>query len=671
MRAFIVRPFEVKNGIDFDKVEADLIGPALDQLGIEGRTTGEIIGQGNIKTDMFELLLTADLVVADLSIHNANVFYELGIRHSLRDRHTFMLRCKTEDKWPFDLQTDRYFVYKKDSPRDSVNDLVNALRETLNSGKTNSPVFASLPNMKEQDPSRFLIVPPGFGEAVEKAAAEKRFGDLRLLANEARGFRWESEGLRVVGRAQFYNKDFKGAKNTWEALRENNRQNDLEANLLLGTIYERLGKFTDSTQAVKRALAVKDISKEQRAEAHALLGRNAKSSWRREWQGAADTQTKAATALRSGFLQESFEQYERAFEQDLNHFYSGLNSLAMLKIMIELAAAHPQIWTARFRTPQRAENELQEQTEHAQRLAAAVDVSLTATKRRLYREGSKDVWAEISEGDLRFLTSDNSAWVASAYQDALTDAPEFALDSVRNQLALYNDLGLFSANVAEVIKITGLPKEGSTTAHKRILIFTGHMIDGPGREKPRFPPDKESIARQKIKEAVEAEIKAGDGVSFGIAGGASGGDILFHEVCAELGIPTQLYLALQTGLYIKSSVQKAGPDWVERFRQLYKRLSANGSVRVLCELEDEPKDEKEYLPSWLRTKPDYSIWQRNNLWMLHNALAAGGDDCVTLIALWDCESTGDGPGGTSDLVAKVEKRGAKAIIIDTKKEFGL
>jgi hypothetical protein len=118
-------------------------------------------------------------------------------------------------------------------------------------------------------------------------------------------------------------------------------------------------------------------------------------------------------------------------------------------------------------------------------------------------------------------------------------------------------------------------------------------------------------------------------------------------------------------------VQKAGPDWVERFRQLYKRLSANGSVRVLCELEDEPKDEKEYLPSWLRTKPDYSIWQRNNLWMLHNALAAGGDDCVTLIALWDCESTGDGPGGTSDLVAKVEKRGAKAIIIDTKKEFGL
>jgi hypothetical protein len=76
-------------------------------------------------------------------------------------------------------------------------------------------------------------------------------------------------------------------------------------------------------QAVERALANKNISKDQRAEAHALLGRNAKSLWRRDWQDAPDTETKAAAALRSSFLQESFEQYERAFDEDLNHFYSG------------------------------------------------------------------------------------------------------------------------------------------------------------------------------------------------------------------------------------------------------------------------------------------------------------------------------------------------------------
>ncbi len=672
MRAFIIRPFGIKNEINFDDVEAKLIAPVLERLGVTGRTTGEIIGQGNIREDMFQLLLTADLVVADLSIHNANVFYELGVRHALRDRHTFLLRSDV-DKFPFDLQTDRYFTYNKDAPGESVEMLYRALRETIDSGKTNSPVFASLPNMKEQDPSQFMAVPPGFGEEVERAAADKRLGDLGLLAAEARGFYWETEGLRAVGRAQYGLKDFNGAKNTWEAVRRNNREYDLEANLLLGTIYERLDRLKDSTLALERALSVKEIPKDKKAEAYALQGRNAKTLWRREWKDAPDAPAKGAAALRSGLLRESFENYERAFDEDLNHFYSGLNALAMLKVMIELAAAQPGVWAGRFKTRKKADDELAEQTEHAVRLAAAVEVSLDANMRRLEREGKKDTWAEISVADLRCLTSDNPEWVVTAYRDALgAGASDQAWESVRNQLGIYQELGVLAANVAEAVKYTGLPKaKDGADKRQRVLIFTGHMIDAPGREKPRFPADKEDVARQKIKEAVESEMKAGGGVSFGIAGGASGGDILFHEVCQELGIPTQLYLALQSGLYVNASVRKAGPQWVERFRQLHERLSEQGAVRVLNELTDEPKDDAEYLPAWLRSKPDYSIWQRNNLWMLHNALAAGGDDRVTLIALWDRELTGDGPGGTSDLVEKVERRGAKAVIIDAKKEFGL
>jgi len=671
MRAFIVRPFGLKNDIDFDAVEANLIGPALDKLGVTGRTTGEIVGQGNIRTDMFQLLLTADLVVADLSIHNANVFYELGIRHALRDRHTFLLRCNV-DKYPFDLQTDRYFTYKKEAPADSVDALAAALRATIDEGKTNSPVFASLPNMKEQDPSEFMAVPPGFGEEVERAASERRLGDLGLLAAEAKGFYWETEGLRAVGRAQYEAKDFKGAKNTWETLRRTSREYDLEANLLLGTIYERLGKITDSNLSLDRALDNKEIAKDKRAEAYALQGRNAKTLWRREWETVADAAAKPAAALKSGLLQDSFESYERAFEEDLNHFYSGLNALAMLRVMIELATAQPNAWAGRFKTRKKAEDQLSECSEHAAQLAAAVEVSLNASIHHLEREGRKNSWVDISLADLRLLTSDNPDWVVSGYRDALDAATDQAKESVRNQLAMYKDLGVFKANVDEVINYTGLPEaKADENGRKRVLIFTGHMIDAPGRAKPRFPADKEAIARQKIKEAVEAEMKIGEGVAFGIAGGASGGDILFQEVCFELGVATHLYLALPSGLYVNASVRKAGPDWVQRFRDLYTRHTNQGLVRVLSEMEDEPKDEKEYLPAWLRSKPNYNIWQRNNLWMLYNALTAGGDDCVTLISLWDCEPTGDGPGGTSDLVQKVERRGAKAIIINTKTEFGL
>ena len=73
MRAFIIRPFGTKNEINFDEVEQKLIDPALTRLGVTGRTTMEIRRQGNIRLDMFQRLLTADLVIADISIHNANV----------------------------------------------------------------------------------------------------------------------------------------------------------------------------------------------------------------------------------------------------------------------------------------------------------------------------------------------------------------------------------------------------------------------------------------------------------------------------------------------------------------------------------------------------------------------------------------------------------------------
>jgi hypothetical protein len=80
MQALIVRPFGQREGVDFDQVERLLIGPALRALGVSGATTGELVRQGNIREDMFALLLRYDVVVAYISIHNANVFDELGVR---------------------------------------------------------------------------------------------------------------------------------------------------------------------------------------------------------------------------------------------------------------------------------------------------------------------------------------------------------------------------------------------------------------------------------------------------------------------------------------------------------------------------------------------------------------------------------------------------------------
>jgi tetratricopeptide (TPR) repeat protein len=688
MRAFIIRPFgKKKDGkgdeIDFDAVARDLIDPALTAVGAEGRETLDIVQSGNIRTDMFRRLLTADLVVADLSIHNANVFYELGIRHALRDHGTLMLRCDA-DSFPFDLQTDRYFTYDKKDPAASVAKLTESLEAINAQIKTNysakdSPVFTSLPNLAEPDPSLFNPVPEDFGEEVSRAKARGWAGDLTLFSNEVKGFEWEVKGWRVVGKAQFDIKAMMGAKTTWERIRDLEPQ-DLEANLMLGTIYERLGDLDRSTDALTRALNNNKIKQNDRAEAFSLLARNSKTRWRRNWESRAPSE-RATEALRSPHLQESFQNYERAFDEDLNHFYSGLNALAMMKVMIELAKKFPDEWAAQFPSDDEAAQELKKHEAHATQLVSAVQLSLKANSKRLEREDKKDIWADISAVDLMCITTNAPARVAAAYR-RLALSGGFNVESITKQLAIYRYLGVLDCNLAEVFKVLGeppaLPEPGAAPAakpeHKRVLVFAGHMIDAPDRKEPRFPADKEKVAREKIKEIIVKEMESGAGVSCGYAGAASGGDILFMEVCAELNIPTRLYLAIPPAKYINSSVIKAGGDWLERFWDIHNRHEQNKQLRLLSEVE-EAKSDKDYIPAWLRSKADYGIWQRNNLWLLFNALAEAcdeksGDPNLTLIALWD-GAGGDGPGGTGDLVDKVKTIGARHRIIDTKALFGL
>lgn len=419
-----------------------------------------------------------------------------------------------------------------------------------------------------------------------------------------------------------------------------------------------LGDLTRSDHALQRMLDQKGLEPGLRAETYALLGRNAKARWKNDWNAEPTLPARREKALRSPFLDPSYEAYSRAFANDLNHFYSGLNALAMLTISTALAQELPEVWSERFEQDREAANALEERQERRAKLAAAVELSIAAAQDRLRHEEKTDLWVEISAADLSCLTSKRPARVADAYRRALAGAPDFTKGAVRDQLRIYQDLDILTANVQAALATLGpAPDDESTpvtpSTPARVLLFTGHRIDEPGRAKPRFPPEKEEVARQEIRRAVERERPGG--VAFGIAGGASGGDILFHEVCAELGIPTHLFLALPKNEYIEESVAPARGDWVRRFDRLAEQLP----VRVLAH--------SKKLPDWLAEKKDYGIWQRNNLWMLENALTAGGEN-VTLIALWNGQE-GDGPGGTKDLVDRATARHARIVILDTEKLF--
>jgi hypothetical protein len=123
-----------------------------------------------------------------------------------------------------------------------------------------------------------------------------------------------------------------------------------------------------------------------------------------------------------------------------------------------------------------------------------------------------------------------------------------------------------------------------------------------------------------------------------------------------LGIKTSLYLALPKNEYIETSVAPAGNNWCSRFNHIFSKRHS-GFLR---------KDKN--LPGVFNAKDKYFIWAKSNLWMLHSAIAIAQND-FTLLALWHGEQ-GDGPGGTKDMVAKAQARGAAFIHLDAKKLLG-
>ena len=677
MRAFIVRPFGAKEGIDFDRVERELLVPVFERMRtqydveIDGGTTGDFIRQGNIREDMFRLLVTADLVIADVSIHNPNVFYELGIRHGLRDRHTFMLREKsTAALYPFDLQTDRYFVYDFANLAGSVDALAEALHSTLGAApdRKDSPVFQLLPALRPHDRAALMPVPPDFREEVELARNGRQRGDLRLLADEAQGFDWELEGLRLVGEAQIRIRAFKGAKDTFEALHRL-QPDDVHADLRLGTLYQKLSSaappeerddlLARSDRAIRRALAGATSSTE-RAEGLSLLGSNAKTRWIEDWRGAA-ADARLTAALTSAALSESLRHYLDAFAEDPTGFYPAINALALLKMQLALARTSPETWEAGFASAAAASTALDDRDACAARIAASLALTLGTDPVLGAKRGAADPWAAIARADLAFMTIDRPRRVEAEYRTAFTLAKNdaFALTAARRNIELFEALGFAPDNVKAALAVIDKalsPADKPAERPARVVLFTGHMVDKPNRpaEKMRFPSTvkAEAAARAMIEAALRAELEKG-GVSLGIAGGACGGDILFHEVCTAFGIPTRLFLALPEDIFQVTSVQRGGPEWVERYRKLCERVPK----RIL--------QDSEALPRWLTDKPGYDIWQRNNRWMMFNALATGAKH-VTLVALYNREREPDGPGGTAQLVRDAEAWGFKAIELDAR-----
>jgi hypothetical protein len=182
-----------------------------------------------------------------------------------------------------------------------------------------------------------------------------------------------------------------------------------------------------------------------------------------------------------------------------------------------------------------------------------------------------------------------------------------------------------------------------------VLLFSGHMIDAPGRTPPRLPADKEGAAAARLAQALDA-AGAGEG-DLALSQAAAGGDLLFVEACQARGVRCQVLLPFDEPTFIAESLLPSvnGEAWRERWFAAKARLA--DAPRVMpVELGPLPRGVNPY--------------ERCNLWLLYSALAWGADR-LRFFCLWN-GSGGDGPGGTRHMHDEVKRRTGRVAWVDTR-----
>jgi hypothetical protein len=537
---------------------------------------------------------------------------------------------------------------------DSIKQLSSGAHE---GDRREDTVFALLSDMAGISQESDSLIPSDLVEEIERARAAGSVGWLRLLASEVAGLRFLWPALRVVAQAQWDLIDYEGARKTWERIRDND-PDDLSANLALANLFERQFRterrpelLENSNLAIARVLRVEDLSVGQRAEAYALEARNLKSLWRLDFEGETELAKRRERATNRTLL-ESFKAYRRAYLVDLNHYWSGL--AALQQGTIALALSNEDAWQNAFEDSDRADDYKAELKRQVEVLRPAVSQAIEAVLARTNIREDDWVWIRLSAADLMFLTEERSKRVVEAYKNAIPSNDRFAWDAAKGQLQLFALLGFRAELATEIIQAmdaifdrSGPRKDAPSALHT--IVFAGHRIDDIGREKPRFPPYRETKARDLIREKLQAALDPTTHVHV-LSSAAPGSDILCHEICRELRIDSTVCLPMPKEAF--SQLVFKEESWRARFLELM-------SSRPVLELSDQPD-----LPRWLRNS-GFNAWERGNRWILEMALASGAKK-VSLIALWDGNTIGDAPGGTAHLVGLAHDADTVVEVIDTK-----
>jgi hypothetical protein len=320
-------------------------------------------------------------------------------------------------------------------------------------------------------------------------------------------------------------------------------------------------------------------------------------------------------------LNAAIEAYERGFMIDPSHYYPGINAVTLWALKCHVTReSRPEKFT---------------------QMMSSVRWCTDAMSQRNVSGGAADYWALAARAELLTVEGDaefaQKAWAraAMAGKDSWFD-----LDSSKQQLQIFTELDFNTQAAREgLLQLQRkLDKFELPLKPRHAILFSGHMIDAPGRKAARFPESKVPAIDQAIRQKLdEYGVNEND---LAVCSGACGGDLLFAHAALDRGARLALYLPLPEPQFLEKSVRFAGERWIKSFDAA--KQKAARTLIAPTELGPPP-------PGSHRDYP----FERVNMWMLYTALSCGAER-LRFLALWDGKG-GDGPGGTAHLVREVSK----------------
>jgi len=333
---FVLMPFGKKPAadgrmVDFDAVYESLIKPAVVAAGLEPLRADEEMTGGVIHKPMYERLILCEYAVADLTTANANVFYELGLRHAIRPASTVLLFAQGLGQLPFDVAPLRAVPYQlgadgKPSANGTDLDIVTAKLRDARKMMTDSPVFQlveGFPEIKRLKTDVFRDRVQYSTTLRQKLAQARKEGIAAIRAVEQElGSVHDAEAGVVIDLFLSY-RAVKGWNDMISLVQKMSAP--VAATVLvqeqLGLALNRAGRGAEAERVLLDLLANRGSS----SETYGILGRVYKD----RWEAALKLGEKS---LARGLLDKAIAAYLKGFETDWRDAYPGVNAVTLMEL---------------------------------------------------------------------------------------------------------------------------------------------------------------------------------------------------------------------------------------------------------------------------------------------------------------------------------------------------